>query len=405
MPRLRRRGRAPRHPRRRVAARTSSVLRAERGLTLVHPYDDPEVLLGNGSCGLEILEDLPEVDVVVIGDRRRRADRRGRDGAQGEPARACASTASSPSAPRRMTRGLEAGEPVRVVAGERRRRARRAVRRPARARRGPALRRRRRARSTTRRSSAGCGSRVERLKQVLEPAGRRRARGGAVRGDPDAGRRSGVRDPVRRQRRGRAARRAPGRAPRRSRRPPDDRAAGGRRGPASDAAASLPPPPVPGVSRFAYGAPFIGPLLPPPSLLALAAAARPPTSRGGARDPARDPADGRPLDGPPVPGRRRPPPAVVLHRAHRPAHARAVRGDRRRCRRSPACPLFDPLAPPTPVDGWIALAAVPAVLGYLVASVEARTLSTAVVGGRMEGRPLTLAAVGRRSRAGGSGGC
>ncbi len=42
-------------------------LRAEQGLTLVHPYDDPEVLLGNGSCGLEILEDLPDVDVVVVG--------------------------------------------------------------------------------------------------------------------------------------------------------------------------------------------------------------------------------------------------------------------------------------------------------------------------------------------------
>jgi len=42
-------------------------LRQERGLTLVHPYDDPEVLLGNGSCGLEILEDLPDVDVVVMG--------------------------------------------------------------------------------------------------------------------------------------------------------------------------------------------------------------------------------------------------------------------------------------------------------------------------------------------------
>lgn len=41
-------------------------IRLERGLTLVHPYDDPEVLLGNGSCGLEILEDLPDVDVVVI---------------------------------------------------------------------------------------------------------------------------------------------------------------------------------------------------------------------------------------------------------------------------------------------------------------------------------------------------
>ena len=41
-------------------------IRMERSLTLVHPYDDPEVLLGNGSCGLEILEDLPDVDVLVI---------------------------------------------------------------------------------------------------------------------------------------------------------------------------------------------------------------------------------------------------------------------------------------------------------------------------------------------------
>jgi threonine dehydratase len=42
------------------------VVREAQGLTLVHPYDDPEVLLGNGSCGLEILEDLPDIDVVVI---------------------------------------------------------------------------------------------------------------------------------------------------------------------------------------------------------------------------------------------------------------------------------------------------------------------------------------------------
>jgi len=40
---------------------------AERGLTLVHPFDDPEVVAGNGSAGLEILEDLPDVDVVVVG--------------------------------------------------------------------------------------------------------------------------------------------------------------------------------------------------------------------------------------------------------------------------------------------------------------------------------------------------
>ena len=39
----------------------------ERGLTLVHPFDDPEVIAGNGSAGLEILEDVPDVDVVVAG--------------------------------------------------------------------------------------------------------------------------------------------------------------------------------------------------------------------------------------------------------------------------------------------------------------------------------------------------
>jgi threonine dehydratase len=40
---------------------------AERGLTFVHPFDDPEVIAGNGTSGLEILEDLPDVDVVVAG--------------------------------------------------------------------------------------------------------------------------------------------------------------------------------------------------------------------------------------------------------------------------------------------------------------------------------------------------
>lgn len=43
------------------------TIRAELGLTFVHPYDDPEVLIGNGSLGLEILDDLPDVDVVVVG--------------------------------------------------------------------------------------------------------------------------------------------------------------------------------------------------------------------------------------------------------------------------------------------------------------------------------------------------
>jgi threonine dehydratase len=39
---------------------------AERGLRLVHPFDDPEVIAGNASAGAELVEDLPDVDVVVV---------------------------------------------------------------------------------------------------------------------------------------------------------------------------------------------------------------------------------------------------------------------------------------------------------------------------------------------------
>ncbi|HET7181711.1 MAG TPA: threonine/serine dehydratase [Candidatus Limnocylindrales bacterium] len=40
---------------------------AEEGLTFCHPFDDAAVMAGHGSAGLEILEDLPDVDVVVVG--------------------------------------------------------------------------------------------------------------------------------------------------------------------------------------------------------------------------------------------------------------------------------------------------------------------------------------------------
>jgi threonine dehydratase len=39
---------------------------AETGRTLVHPYDDPLVMAGQGTVGLEIIEDLPDVDVVLV---------------------------------------------------------------------------------------------------------------------------------------------------------------------------------------------------------------------------------------------------------------------------------------------------------------------------------------------------
>ena len=37
------------------------------GPLLVHPYDDPQVIAGQGTVGLEILADLPMVDVIVVG--------------------------------------------------------------------------------------------------------------------------------------------------------------------------------------------------------------------------------------------------------------------------------------------------------------------------------------------------
>ena len=36
------------------------------GRTLVHPYDDPDVIAGQGTVGLEILEDAPAADVVLV---------------------------------------------------------------------------------------------------------------------------------------------------------------------------------------------------------------------------------------------------------------------------------------------------------------------------------------------------
>ena len=41
-------------------------IRAERGLTLVHPYDDARIIAGQGTIALEMLEDFPELDVLVI---------------------------------------------------------------------------------------------------------------------------------------------------------------------------------------------------------------------------------------------------------------------------------------------------------------------------------------------------
>jgi threonine dehydratase len=41
-------------------------LAAERSLTLVHPFDDPAIIAGQGTVGLEILEQLDGVDDVIV---------------------------------------------------------------------------------------------------------------------------------------------------------------------------------------------------------------------------------------------------------------------------------------------------------------------------------------------------
>jgi len=38
----------------------------EQGLTLVPPYDDPVIIAGQGTAGLEIAEDLPQVNTVIV---------------------------------------------------------------------------------------------------------------------------------------------------------------------------------------------------------------------------------------------------------------------------------------------------------------------------------------------------
>ena len=120
-------------------------LQEESGRVFVHPFDDPVVIAGAGTVGLEILEDVPGVDTIVVASRRRRARRRHR-------------------------RRLRAGRGAR-----RRRRARAVERAPARRRRGRAgaadardrrrrphgaLRRRRsRSRSAGGSASTSCSSR------------------------------------------------------------------------------------------------------------------------------------------------------------------------------------------------------------------------------------------------------
>ena len=48
------------------AAREAERLTKEHGYTFAHPFNDPLVIAGQGTIGLEILEQLPEVEQIVV---------------------------------------------------------------------------------------------------------------------------------------------------------------------------------------------------------------------------------------------------------------------------------------------------------------------------------------------------
>ena len=122
--------RSPRATRRRGSARRSTwstapwttaspgaEARDERGLAFVHPFDDPDVIAGQATLGLELLEDIPRLAKVVVPvgggglasgwrSRSRRPARRSRSsGCRSRAARPTRSrwSAASPSRPSALT--------------------------------------------------------------------------------------------------------------------------------------------------------------------------------------------------------------------------------------------------------------------------------------------------------------
>ena len=48
------------------AAELAARIGAERGLAYVHPFEDPWVIAGQGTVGLELLAELPDLDAIIV---------------------------------------------------------------------------------------------------------------------------------------------------------------------------------------------------------------------------------------------------------------------------------------------------------------------------------------------------
>ena len=132
-------------------------IRDERGLTFLHPFDHLDTITGQGTVGLEIVEDLPDVDVVVAG--------------VGGGGMACGVAAAvkglrpgarvygvEPRTSNALTLGMAAGNAGPAAPGQRRRRAERALRERHDHRPRPSPARRHRAPRRRARSSPACAS-------------------------------------------------------------------------------------------------------------------------------------------------------------------------------------------------------------------------------------------------------
>jgi len=92
---------------------TMQAIQHERQLAFVHPFDAPPTIAGQGTVGLEIAEDLPDVELVVVGC--------GGGGLLAGVAAAIKSTQPrarvvgvEPSGASAMSQSLARGEPVRL---------------------------------------------------------------------------------------------------------------------------------------------------------------------------------------------------------------------------------------------------------------------------------------------------
>src|SRR5262245_26596919 len=55
------------HEDRRTLFERCEELRAETGATFLHPFDDDDVIAGTATVGMEIHEDVPDADIIVVG--------------------------------------------------------------------------------------------------------------------------------------------------------------------------------------------------------------------------------------------------------------------------------------------------------------------------------------------------